>query len=273
MTMWRSAIGGSSLASSRITCSARPVATATGMPPSDPLRVVSGVLKSGCASSHNMPIRSGSRVGPDRWRPATSPGIDGQVASSPTVKYPSRSFFETMSAKWPSDIPSRFQPPYSLSSSGGQLRFVDANRRADVGEDLLNSPLRHRRRALGGTVRRERLLGEGDAEGLGSGRDGDGHRAREQKETTEHLIARRFPASRLRQRERDERRVRFAADREHDVLLALVQERHRHRGGLRRDLHRADLLARGLVHRVELRLGRSARRRCGPCRRSRATWS
>ena len=45
-------------------CSARPVATATGMPPSDPLRVVSGVLKSVCASSHSMPMRIGSRVGP-----------------------------------------------------------------------------------------------------------------------------------------------------------------------------------------------------------------
>ncbi len=69
-----------------MSCSARPVATATGIPPSDPLRVVSGVLKSGCASSQSMPILIGSRVGPECWSPATSPGIDGQVASKPTVK-------------------------------------------------------------------------------------------------------------------------------------------------------------------------------------------
>ena len=97
--------------------SARPVATATGMPPSEPLRVVSGVLRSGWASSHSIPILIASGVGPDRCSPATRPGIDGHVASSPTVRYPSRSFFETISAKWPRDMPSFFQPPYSVSSS------------------------------------------------------------------------------------------------------------------------------------------------------------
>ncbi len=97
--MWRSESGGSRRASNRIRCNARPVATATGIPPSEPLRVVSGVLKSGCASSQSIPILSGSRAGPECCSPATSPGIDGQVASSPTVKYPSRSFFATTSAK------------------------------------------------------------------------------------------------------------------------------------------------------------------------------
>ena len=86
MTTWRSDSGGSSVASSRITCRARPVATATGIPPSEPLRVVSGVLKSGWASSHSIPTRCASVPDAGRCRPATRPGIDGQVASSPTVK-------------------------------------------------------------------------------------------------------------------------------------------------------------------------------------------
>ena len=59
MTTSSSASGGSSFASMRRRVRARPVATATGIPPSDPLLVVSGVLKSGCASSHNMATRAG----------------------------------------------------------------------------------------------------------------------------------------------------------------------------------------------------------------------
>ena len=73
-----------------------------------------------------MPTRIGSIVDPERCRPATIPGIDGHVASRPTVKKPSRSFFVTMSAKWPRLMPSFFHPPYSVSSSGCQLRLLDA---------------------------------------------------------------------------------------------------------------------------------------------------
>ena len=65
-----------------------------------------------------MPTLIGSRAGPERCKPATSPGIDGHVASNPTVKYPSRSLRVTISAKWPSDMPSFFHPPYSSASSG-----------------------------------------------------------------------------------------------------------------------------------------------------------
>src|SRR5262249_33624638 len=74
---WRATRGGRRAGPSRIRASAGRVAPAAGIRPSEPLRVVSGVLKSGWASSQSMPIRSGSRVGPECWRPATSPGIDG----------------------------------------------------------------------------------------------------------------------------------------------------------------------------------------------------
>jgi len=65
------------------------------------------------------PLRPGLYEGATRtaFRNATSPGIDGHVASRPTVNQPSRSFFSTRSAKWPSDQPSFFHPPYSVLSS------------------------------------------------------------------------------------------------------------------------------------------------------------
>ena len=45
---------------------------------------------------------------------------------------------------------------------GMNRSLVDANGRAEVGKDLLNPSLRHRRRTLGGPVGRQRLLGERD---------------------------------------------------------------------------------------------------------------
>ena len=83
ITTCESASGGSRCASSRMRCSARPVATATGMPPSEPLRVVSGVLKSGCASSHSMPMRSGARVGPGMLQTRDEPGHGGARTEQP----------------------------------------------------------------------------------------------------------------------------------------------------------------------------------------------
>jgi len=43
--------------------------------------------------------RIASGVGPECCSPATRPGIDGHVASRPTVNQPSRSFLSTISAK------------------------------------------------------------------------------------------------------------------------------------------------------------------------------
>ena len=69
-----------------------------------------------------------------------------------------------MSAKWPSDMPSFFQPPYSVSSSGVSCRLVDAHGGAEVGEDALDAAVGHRRRPLRRAVRRQRLLGERHAQ-------------------------------------------------------------------------------------------------------------
>src|SRR5881396_4433635 len=56
----------------------------------------------------------------------------------------------------------------------------------------------------------------------------------------------------LRQRQRNQLCLIHRAGGEHDVLLALVHERHRHRAVRLRDLHRTDKLAGGLVERIKL---------------------
>src|SRR5262249_19816791 len=61
------------------------------------------------------------------------------------------------------------------------------------------------------------------------------------------------PAARIRQRERDERRVVTGTRREDNVLLTLVQIGHRHGGRLRWDRDGADLFASRLVDRIDLR--------------------
>ncbi len=54
-------------------CRQSPVLMATGIPPTMPLRLVSGVLKSPCASIQTSPTLWGFHVGPERWCPASIP--------------------------------------------------------------------------------------------------------------------------------------------------------------------------------------------------------
>ena len=60
-------------------------------------------------------------------------------------------------------MPSRFQPPYSVSSSAVSCASSTRTVAPELREHLLDAALGHRRRPLGRAVGRERLLGQRDA--------------------------------------------------------------------------------------------------------------
>ena len=164
ITTWRSDSGGSSVASSRITCRARPVATATGMPPSEPLRVVSGVLKSGCASSHSIPTRSASVVGRRPLQSGDEAGhrrtgrqqADGEVAVA------------LVAGDQVGEVPERHAELLPAAVFRlllrGEAGLVDPDGGAQLGQDLLDAALGHGGRPLGRAVGRQWLLGQRDAQ-------------------------------------------------------------------------------------------------------------
>src|SRR6266705_876504 len=91
-------MAGSSPAFMRIRVRHCPAAIATGMPPSIPLSVVSGVLKSPCASTNTMPTRRGFADGPECCSPLSIPKSPLQFANSPIGRLPFRRSSPTLRA-------------------------------------------------------------------------------------------------------------------------------------------------------------------------------
>jgi hypothetical protein len=110
-TMWRVGTAGSRPVFIRRRVRHCPAAMATGIPPSMPLNVVSGVLKSPWASTKTIPTRSGFAVGPECCKPLSIPRMELQFARRPTGREPLRRSSATSFASSPFAKARRFHEP------------------------------------------------------------------------------------------------------------------------------------------------------------------